>query len=108
MEAKVASLETEIALMKNDILTIKHKEAQLPIWLRRSAVALILAVFSQTIAVVWWASSLSANVENISKEVKLNTAFRVEFPTLHEEVMVKLAIIEVQNLQTQEFIKSLR
>jgi NADH:ubiquinone oxidoreductase subunit 5 (subunit L)/multisubunit Na+/H+ antiporter MnhA subunit len=97
MKEKVASLETTIAIMRNDITALANKEATLPLWVRRSAVAMVFAVFSQTIAVVWWASSISTNVEYIAKEVKMNTEFRMAFPKMHEEVMVKLSKIEVQS-----------
>jgi len=97
MEAKVAGILTDIAIMKNDITALTNKEATLPLWVRRSALAILLAVFSQTIAVVWWASSISTNVQYISKEVSLNTEFRMAFPMMHEEVMVKLSKIEVQS-----------
>lgn len=108
MKEQIASLETQVALMKNDILSLKGKEAELPLWVKRIAIATLFTIFSQTISVVWWASSLASNVEHLAKEVSLNTQFRMEFPKMHEEVMVKLAIIEVQNKLTQEFIKQIK
>jgi hypothetical protein len=97
MKEQIASIETQIALMKNDITALKSQESNLPMWVKRVAIATLFTVFSQTISVVWWASSISTNVEHIAKEVSENTAFRLDWPSKHEEVMIKLSRIEVQS-----------
>lgn len=108
MEQKVASLETQIALMRSDIDTIKNKQPELPNWLKNSALVMLMAMVGQIMTSVWWASSITTSVANLQDEVQLNTEFRNEFPKLHEEVMVKLERIEVQNESTQEKLKDIR
>lgn len=95
MKEQVASLETEVALIRKDIHALKNKEQQLPAWLLNSAMGILAGMFLQIITMVWWAASLSANVSNLSQEVELNTDFRMNFPVLHQEVMVELEGIKV-------------
>lgn len=108
MEQRVNSLETEITLLKSqmgscqdglykEIEYLKRRRPDLPQWIKNAAALALIGVFSQTITTVWWASSISTNVENITKDVAKNTEFRMSFPKMHEEVMVKLGKIEVQS-----------
>lgn len=108
MKEKVASLETQIALMQSDIELIKNKEPELPNWLKNSAIIMLIAMVSQIMTSVWWASSITTSMANLQDEVHLNTDFRNEFPKLHGEIMVKLERIEVQNESTQEKLKDIK
>jgi len=107
MKEKVASLETKMALLQSDINTIKNREPQLPVlqsdintiknrepqlpgWLRNSAIIVLMAMFGQIVTAVWWASSMTANLEHIKTDVTMNTDFRMSYPKMHAETMVSL------------------
>lgn len=108
MKEKVASLETQMALMQSDINTIKNREPELPKWLKNSAVVILMAMFTQIMTSVWWASSITVNLNNIKEEVALNTDFRMEFPKLHQEVMVELEKIKGQNIAIENNIRDMK
>jgi hypothetical protein len=108
MEHRVNSLETDLELLKKDmsacqasirqdLLHLKESRSELPQWLKNSAVGIIFAIFSQTIASVWWASQISAGQNNMSQQVEANTSFRLSWPEKHQEVMLKLTEISVDN-----------
>jgi hypothetical protein len=65
--------------------------------LKNSAVGIIFAIFSQTIASVWWASQISAGQNNMSLQVVENTTFIKNWPEKHNEVMIKLTEITIDN-----------
>jgi hypothetical protein len=56
-------------------------------------VGIIFAIFTQTIASVWWASQITAGQNNMSAQVEANTQFRLSWPEKHNEVMIKLTEI---------------
>lgn len=96
MKEKVASLETEIALMRADINTIKQREPELPKWLRNSAIIVLGGMFTQIMSTVWWAASMTTNLENIKVDVSENTKFRIEYPQMHAETMISLKEIQTE------------
>ena len=108
MQEKVASLETQIALMQNDIDIIKNRQPELPKWLKTSAIAFLFAMFGQIMTSVWWASSITTTVGHINKEVTLNTEFRLEWPRLHQEVVVGLTEIKTQYKAVDEKLQDIK
>ena len=101
MKEKVASLETEIALMRSDINAIQHREPQLPKWLKKSAVIVLGAMFTQIMTSVWWASKITTNMNNLKSEVADNSEFRSAWPVYHQELLVGIKEIQV-NLDNQK------
>ena len=104
MENRVNSLETDLELLKKDMSAcqasirqdinhLRETRAELPAWLKNSAVGIIFAIFTQTIASVWWASQITAGQNNMSAQVEANTQFRLSWPEKHNEVMIKLTEI---------------
>ena len=91
MEKRVNSLETDLELLKKDMSAcqasirqdinhLKDTRAELPSWLKNSAVGIIFAIFSQTIASVWWASQISSGQNNMALQVAANTTFINNWP----------------------------
>ena len=101
MESRVVSIETQIALMQKDIKELRLKSPELPVWLKKSAMAMLGVMMLQLGSTIWWASELTTKQQIMLSEVQQNTAFRMEFPKLHEEVMVGLKEIQV-NLTYQK------
>jgi Tfp pilus assembly protein PilO len=108
MKDKLISLETQIALMQSDIHTIRNREPDLPIWLKNSAVVVLFAMFTQIMTSVWWAASMTTQLENITQEVGQNTEFRVEYPKMHAEMMVSLKEIQVNDIHTEKMLKEIK
>ena len=108
MEKRVVSLETQIALIQQEIVSIQTKEISLPIWLKTVAITSLGALFLQTIAVVWWAATITNTVNNISGDVQYNTKFRLDFPMLHEEVMVELGSLKIDNSNIKDLLREVR
>lgn len=104
MEKRVVSLETQIALLQQEITSLRSMRVEIPQWIKVTALSSLGGIFLQTIVVVWWASSLTTTTEHIKSEVFLNTEFRMEFPKLHEEVMVELGTIKVENNYVKEVL----
>ena len=41
MKEKITSLETEVALLRNDVKTLYRREPELPKWLKNSAIGML-------------------------------------------------------------------
>jgi hypothetical protein len=119
MENRVNSLETEITLLKSKMDTcqeglskeieyLKRRAPELPIWMKNSALILIFAIFSQTVTVVWWASSTSAATTNMQGQVDKNTKFIELWPDKHKEVMVALSNIQSEARHMKEMLHELK
>jgi len=119
MENRVNSLETDLELLKKDMSAcqasirqdinhLRETRAELPGWLKNSAVGIILAIFSQTIASVWWASQISAGQNNMSMQVEANTQFRLSWPEKHNEVMIKLTEISIDAKNMKEMLHEIK
>lgn len=108
MEEKVKSIETDIALIKSDINNIKNRPQDLPIWLKNSAMFILITMFGQIMTSIWWAASITANLANVTTEVNQNTKFRMEYPAMHEEVMVQLKGIQTDNKHIESMLKEVK
>jgi hypothetical protein len=119
MEKRINTVETDLELLKKDmsacqaslkqdILHLKDTRAELPQWLKSSAVAIVFAIFSQTIASVWWASQITAGQNNMSLQVEANTQFRLGWPQKHREVMIKLTEITVDNKNIKSMLHDIK
>jgi hypothetical protein len=119
MEQRFNSLETDLAILKRDMSAcqasirqdinhLRETRAELPGWLKNSAAGIILAIFSQTIASVWWASQISAGQNNLSSQVAANTEFRLSWPEKHQETMLSLKEIQITNNNMREMLHDIK
>ncbi len=119
MEQRVNSLETDLAILKRDMSScqaglhkdiefLKGSKAELPQWLKNSAVGIIFAIFAQTISTVWWASELSTKQSSMQIQVNKNTAFIESWPAMHNEVMIGLAEIKKDSDHMTEMLHALK
>jgi D-mannonate dehydratase len=108
MKERVESLETQLALIKADLESLKGREMVLPEWLKNASGGIIIAIFAQTITTVWWASDLSSRHTIVEKQVDKNTTFIESWPAMHEEVMVGLKEIQVENRNMKEMLHEIK
>jgi len=119
MEKRVNSLETEITLLKSQMGTcqqsinkeieyLKNRKADVPQWIKNASIAIIFAIFGQTVSVVWWASNIAAHTDNMQVQVDRNTKFVSNWPDRHNEVMLGLKEIQVENKNIKEMLKEVR
>ena len=96
MQQRVESLETQLALIKSDLDTLKNRDIDLPDWVKNSAGAILLAIFAQTVTTVWWASDLNSRHTVIERQVAKNTVFIEAWPAMHNEVMIGLKTLQIE------------
>jgi uncharacterized protein YlxW (UPF0749 family) len=119
MNDKVNSLETDLALLKSemqacqeglhkDIEFLKQAGSDLPVWLKNSAVVMLMTMMGQIMTTIWWAASITANLANVTTEVHQNTKFRMEYPAMHQEVMVELKGIKTNSKHLENMLKELK
>ncbi len=119
MEKRVNSLETELEILKRDMSScqaglhtdiefLKGSKAELPQWLKNSAVGIIFAIFAQTVSTVWWASELSTKQSSMQIQVNKNTAFIDSWPSMHNEVMIGLADIKSESRHMKEMLHEIK
>ena len=112
MSERLSDLESEIKILKNDMMVCQKglkediqrmasQEVHLPTWIRNSAAALIIAVFTQIFASVWWASAINTHIGNIYEDVKVNTEFRSNWPKEQSVLLVTLSKIETHQQSLQ-------
>jgi len=66
-----------------------------PEWIKTTAVALIFAVFGQTVVAVWWASQISAGQAAMSSQVASNTEFRIDWRETHGKTLGALQRLDI-------------
>ncbi len=108
MKERVESLETQLALIKADLESLKGREMVLPEWLKNASGGIIIAIFAQTITTVWWASDLSSRHTIVEKQVDKNTTFIESWPAMHEEVMLGLKEIQIDNRNMKDMLQEIR
>jgi hypothetical protein len=70
--------------------------------------AMLGVMMLQLGSTIWWASELTTKQQIMLNEVHQNTAFRMEFPKLHEEVMITLKEIQTNNVHTQRMLSEIK
>ncbi len=108
MESRVVSIETQIALMQKDIASLRERNVELPVWIKKSAMGLLGIMLMQMGTTIWWAAELTTKQNAMMAEIKLNTEFRMEFPKLHEEVMVGLKEIQTNNTHQKDMLNEIK
>jgi hypothetical protein len=54
-----------------------------------------MAIFAQTMAAVWWASSITNTQANIINDVKINTEYRITSTERYNDIMIELTKLQV-------------
>ena len=108
MEHKVTTLETQMALVQQELVLIRNSSAKLPTWLRNSAITMLILIFGQTIAAVWWASELTANQDAMRDDITINSAFRSKYPETQQNIMIKLTEMQTENRHMKGMLKEVK
>ncbi len=108
MRERVESLETQLALIKSDLSTLKNRDVELPDWVKNSAGAILLAIFAQTVTTVWWASDLSSRHTIVEKQVDKNTIFIEAWPAMHSEVMLGVNELQINGRNMNQLLQEIR
>ena len=108
MEHKVTTLETQMALVQQELVLIRNSSAKLPAWLRNSAITMLILIFSQTIAAVWWASELTANQDAMRDDITINSAFRSKYPETQQNIMIKLTEMQTETRHMKDMLKEVK
>lgn len=73
----------------------RERSVRIPNWIRNGGIALMMAVFAQSMAAVWWASKVENTQMNIMNDVKVNTEFRIQSSERYNEIMIELTKLQI-------------
>lgn len=108
MEKRVDSIETELALVKQELIQLRSSQREMPQWLKNASAAMLMAIFAQTVTAVWWASEITANQNSLKQEVTVNSNFRKDSPKQQQEIMVELAEIKAHNEHMKSMLNEVK
>ena len=105
IEKRLERMHLALKRQEKELESWRQRSVRLPNWIRNSGVALLGAIFAQTMAAVWWASSIANTQLNIIDDVKTNTEYRMSSAERYNDIMIELAKIEVmlENLFNTHF-----
>ena len=108
MKERVDSIELQMALIQQELVSMRGSTQDLPQWLKTAAISMLGAIFLQTVTAVWWASEITTTQNNIKEEVYINSSFREEYPKTQQDVMVKLTEIQSENRHMKEMLNDVK
>ena len=108
MKERVDSIELQMALIQQELVSMRGSTQDLPQWLKSAAITMLGAIFLQTVTAVWWASEITTTQNNIKEEVYINSSFREEYPKTQQDVMVKLTEIQSENRHMKEMLNDVK
>ena len=101
-DSKLLEIESRLERMHNalqrqevELESWRGRSVRVPNWIRNGGIALMMAVFAQSMAAVWWASEIENKQANIIQDVQTNTEFRVTSTERYNEIMIQLTKMEV-------------
>jgi len=95
IEKRLERMHLALKRQEKELESWRHRSTRIPNWIRNSGVALFLAIFAQTMAAVWWASSITNTQMNIISDVKTNTEYRIASSERYNEIMIELTKLQV-------------
>ena len=95
IEKRLERMHLALKRQEKELESWRHRSTRIPNWIRNSGVALFIAIFAQTMAAVWWASSITNTQMNIISDVQTNTDYRISSSERYNEIMIELTKIEV-------------
>ena len=108
MEKRVDTIEVQLALVQQELVALRGSKQDLPQWLKSSAIAMLGAIFLQTVTAVWWASEITTTQRVIKEEVSVNSSFREKYPKTQQDVIVKLTEMQSENRHMKEMIHEVK
>ncbi len=95
IEKRLERMHLALKRQEKELESWRHRSTRIPNWIRNSGVALFIAIFAQTMAAVWWASSITNTQMNIISDVKTNTEYRITSTDRYNEIMIELTKLQV-------------
>ena len=95
IEKRLERMHNALKRQEKESESWRHRSTRIPNWVRNSGVALFMAIFAQTMAAVWWASSITNTQANIIADVKINTEYRITSTERYNEIMIELTKLQV-------------
>ena len=95
IEKRLERMHLALKRQEKELESWRHRSTRIPNWIRNSGVALFMAIFAQTMAAVWWASSITNTQMNIISDVKTNTEYRIASSERYSEIMIELTKLQV-------------
>ena len=95
IEKRLERMHLALKRQEKELESWRHRSTRIPNWIRNSGVALFIAIFAQTMAAVWWASSITNTQMNIISDVQTNTEYRIASAERYNEIMIDLTKLQV-------------
>ena len=95
IEKRLERMHLALKRQEKELESWRHRSTRIPNWIRNSGVALFIAIFAQTMAAVWWASSITNTQMNIISDVQTNTEYRITSTDRYNEIMIELTKLQV-------------
>ena len=95
IESRLERMHNALQRQEVELQSWRERSARLPNWIRNGGIALMMAVFAQSMAAVWWASKVENTQVNIMNDVKTNTEFRLQSSERYNEIMIELTKLQV-------------
>jgi hypothetical protein len=95
IEKRLERMHNALKRQEKELESWRHRSTRIPNWVRNSGVALFMAIFAQTMAAVWWASSITNTQMNIISDVKINTEYRITSTERYNDIMIELTKLQV-------------
>lgn len=108
MQKRVDTIEVQMALIQQELVLMRGTKQDMPQWLKSSAIAMLGAIFLQTVTAVWWASEITTTQRNIKEEVSTNSAFRGKYPKTQQDVMVKLTEMQSESRHMKSMLDEVK
>ncbi len=90
IEKRLERMHLALKRQEKELESWRQRSVRVPNWIRNSGVALFGAIFAQTMAAVWWASSITNTQMNIIKDVQVNTEYRISSIERYNEIMIEI------------------
>jgi len=95
IEARLERMHNALQRQETELQSWRERSVRIPNWIRNGGIALMMAVFAQSMAAVWWASKVENTQVNIMNDVKVNTEYRMQSSQRYQEIMIELTKLQV-------------
>ena len=103
IESRLERMHNALQRQEVELQSWRERSVRIPNWIRNGGIALMMAVFAQSMAAVWWASKVENTQNNIMNDVKVNTEFRIQSSERYNEIMIELTKLQI--MMEQHFNK---
>lgn len=103
IESRLERMHNALQRQEVELQSWRERSVRIPNWIRNGGIALMMAVFAQSMAAVWWASKVENTQMNIMNDVKVNTEFRIQSSERYNEIMIELTKLQI--MMEQHFNK---